>query len=337
MTLLRKNCAYSWNYKYLCWLYTEKMRAGWVHANEPPENIQLWLDMKLNTVIVGAGYYNPGTWVENPNSTWNQTLLKWRNWAKAAKQAKLHCFIAFDWMLLGSTEMIYRKARTIDGTELQAVCPLDAIYWNNHIWRVSKAIAEMSLESDVRIDGIFLDNEWYGAEGLPQEQRDYATHTCFCEYCRKMQNYQKEDEIAILSAKCLNSIRKINPRLIMGMYPTLTYGNSRNWVRETIAQEWGTPDFPMILFATDTYYGKEKPVDPVSDYSVNGVYCVYAPGYTLRSYSHTHLANQLKRNLKQNYGYWLFRMEQLFDPQKYEALGDGTREDYIQVIKRANG
>ena len=353
------------------WIKQQKIRAGWLYADDDPSNAILMSQNGFNTVIVFWSSFKEG-------DTWNDTIQKYTNWAAAGKNNNLHIFISFAWMPRISahsflTEFVYRHAVFADGTVSVAVCPLDTAFWTNHMNRVGKAIATLSIDPNLTIDGIFLDSELYGTEQKRIYERDYGLHACFCDHCfsefliskgytssqfprlgaSKRQNWLQSNgmskdyldflkaRISSLAATFKSEIRQINPKLILGMYPTLTsgYGLGENWVRESIARAWGTVDFPMVLFATDTYYTggyRRIPDNPINLYRQSGINIVYCAGYLLRLYGSNDLETNLYESARRADGYWIFQMSQLWKSSEVSKLYQGTPSMYLRSISNAN-
>lgn len=312
--------------------------AGFCQAGEDAANIKYFKQTGLNTVIACQGTWPPDSEPQNVN----YVLDRCKRWSSAAKANNLHCFIAYAWQLQDPF-FIYRHAVLEDGTVTKFVCPLDTDFWTNHITRVGKIIATLSLDPAMTVDGIVLDSELYGTESLPANQRDYSQQVCFCDNCKSLSLDEKKAALYTLAKSCLTEIRKINSHLVFGIYPTLTYSGpgslGENWVRETIARAWGTIASPIVLFATDTYYVggyKSIPDDAVELYKQQGIHIAYCAGYTLKSYTSGEIGINVYQSQRRAEGYWLFTMEQLWNPAIANELKQGTQAGYSQSISNAN-
>ncbi len=338
------------------WITTEKIRAGYLYAENDTKYAALMRAHGLNTVII------KGLFVDEKGI--KETLENYREWARACTKEKLHVFAAYNWQP-SSKSSSYRRVIYSDGSSGIAPCPRDRGHWQEYLTYFGKVIAELSLEPDLQIDGIFLDCELYGPElGL---KRHYGPHTCFCDNCfssfllarsyngsqlpsvryrdrkrwldknKLLDNYFRflERDVELLAKQFEQELHAVNGGLMLGMYPQL-----HNWVLKSIARGFGTDSFPMIVFATDSYVGggdRRIPDEPIEFYRKSRIYSIYAAGFLLGSYGHSGLRANLYGAAKKCNGYWLFRMPMLWGKfSKNERLAYGTEKEYWQSIAAAN-
>jgi len=332
------------------WIDQEKIKAGYLYAKDDTKYAALMHSNGINTVIAKA------------NIRHKNTLEDYRRWARACKNEKLHLFIAYNWQP-DPKATVYGSAVYSDGTVGIAPCPRNHEYWQNCLIPFGKIIAELSNEPDMQVDGIFLDYELYGSEG---NKKHYGHHTCFCDDCfssflhsegytgsqipnigrgdrnewLKKKNlldcyfaYLKKD-VESLAKRFEQEIHKINPSLIIGMYPT-----PNDWVLTENARGFGTIELPMIIFATDSYSGggyHSIPDGPSKLYKNSGIYSRYVAGFLLRSYDSDRLDENLKAAAEKCGGYWMFKMPMLWDKNEKHKLAWGTSEHYWESIAKAN-
>ena len=342
------------------WIANEKIRGGFLFAS----GVKYVNDTKyagvirsngLNTVIATGDFH--------VRSSFNGTLQQYRRWAQAAKREKLHLFISYSWQ--PSKSYSYRPVVYSDGTIGPAPCARDSQYWQNYLIYLGKVIAELSLEPNSQVDGIFLDCELAYSEDA---KKSYGRQTCFCDNCfsnflftkgysgeqlpsveyRQRESWLREKElldeyflflekdVEELARKYEQELHRINPSFLIGMYPTIP----NDWVLKAIARGFGTERFPVIHFATDSYYiggHTSIPDKPVELYRKSGINNLYVAGFTLRSYRSDELEINLYESAKKCSGYWLFVMPMLWQPpsEGFELAG-GTQQEYWQAIKKAN-
>ena len=334
------------------WIDQEKIRAGYLYAKDDTKYAALMHSNGINTVIAKA------------NICHENALEDYRRWARACKNEKLHLFIAYNWQPDPKTT-VYRGAVYSDGTVGKAPCPRDHEYWQNYLIHFGKIIAELSNKPDLQVDGIFLDCELYGSEG---NKRQYGHHTCFCDDCfssflhsegytdsripsigrgdreewlkkndllESYFAYLKKD-VESLAKRFEQEIHKINPSLIIGMYPT-----PNDWVLTENARGFGTVALPMIIFATDSYSSggyHSIPDEPSKLYKNSGIYSRYVAGFLLRCYGNDGLGINLYNVAEKCSGYWIFKMPMLWEPpsNRHHMLADGNPDEYWQSTAKAN-
>ncbi len=336
------------------WIDKEKVRAGFVYTDDDPKYAALMSSKGLNTLIIWGEFHH--------KRYFEKTLAKYREWGLAAKQAKLHVFLAYI-LQPSSKSFSYRRAVYSDGTTEIAPCLRDDSYWDDYLTRMGKEIAKLSLVKDLQVDGLWLDCELYDS---PPKKYSYR-EMCYCDNCfssflfanhysseqlpavdkdgRKQWLKQKkllssyldfqEKEVESRARKLEQELHKINPNLIIGMYPT-----PADWARRGIARGLGTQEYPILLFATDSYYQgghKSIPHNPTSRYKKAGIHAIYVAGYLFCRYGSNDLEDNMYEAARKCSGYWLFRMRMLWGQfGRNERLEDGSEKDYWESIARAN-
>jgi hypothetical protein len=264
----------------------------------------------------------------------------------------------------------YRLAVFSDGSEARFICPLDELFWENHLIKIAEYISNISKRSSVSIDGLFLDMEMYRTEDLSNNKRYYSQKTCYCKHCfekflseRHMLSAdissiapsERNDylidkgledayraflfaNIKKLASHYRTAVHKINPNLFLSVYP---YPYENNWVINSVVEAFGTNNKPVLLFAVDTYYkgGHERIPQAYGDaYEAAGIEALYIPGYLFRKYSSDALHENLIHSLAKADGYWLYRLPQLWTQPtvKNDTIAKGTADDYWKAIKGAN-
>ena len=139
------------------WIAKEKIRSGYLYARNNTKYAALMRAHGLNTVILKGPFQYKGRLAD--------TLRKCRLWAQACKNEKLHLFLAYNWQP-DLKSFSYRRVVYSNGASGIAPCPRDHKYWQSYLMPLGRIIAELSLESDLQVDGIFLDCELYDS-GTP--------------------------------------------------------------------------------------------------------------------------------------------------------------------------
>lgn len=340
------------------WITKEKIRAGYLGVSDNTSYTSLIRNHGLNAVIAKGGFHR--------KEEFKKTAEGYRRWARACKKEKLHVFIAYNWQPAPKSwsrkGYPYRPLVYSDGSAGIAPCPRDHKFWEGYLIGLGKVVAELSLEPDLQIDGIHLDCELYGSKG------HYGRHTCFCDNCFSsfllnngysgsnlppvapagrekwlkenglLDNYFAflEKDVEALAEQFRQQLHKINPAFLISMYPT-----PKNWVLQSISRGFGTADFPMIIFATDTYEGgghQRIPDDPEEFYRNSGIHGLYAAGFLLSRYDSDRLGVNLYTAAEKCSGYWLFTLGSLWYRERPPAarVPKGTENKYWQSIARAN-
>lgn len=338
------------------WIEKEKIRSGWVSSENNTQYVDLLKSAKMNTLILKSHFHH--------KNKYHSSLRNLRQWAQVCKQQSLHVLVAYLWQP-NRSDFQYGKVVYANGDKGIAPCPRNTEYWQNYLIRFGKDIATLSLEDKLSIDGIFIDTELYGSGRYGF--KNYGKATCFCDDCfsdflfaqgytpsqlptiprSARKNWLSENkllsayfnflqkDVETLARKLREQIHSINPSLLIGIYPT-----PKDWVRKSLVRGLGTPNQPILLFATDTYAGsgyEHIPSDPIKFYRGQGINCRYVAGFLLSRYGYRYLEPNIYEAAKKCDGYWLFRMRSLWKPEKHDApLKFGSPEQYWLSIKKAN-
>lgn len=339
------------------WIAEEKIRAGYLHVQHDDIKYASFIRAHgLNTLILKGNLHS--------KNGLKQVLDGYRRWARAAKKEDLHLFIAFNWQP-GLRGWSYKPVVYSDGRRGIAPCPQDREYWDNYLRPLGKAIAMLSLESGLQVDGIHIDSELYGSR--KRGFGDYGKDICFCDRCfshfllakgysgpelppvgaseRKKWLAEQglldsyfvflSQKVELHARNLEQELHRINPNLILGIYPT-----PRDWARKAVFRGFGTKEFPTVIFATDSYEGggaARIPEYPRKFYAKKGINGVYSAGFLFRCYGADDLERELALASKQCSGYWLYHMSMLWGRfANHESLPNGTELDYWQAIKKAN-
>ncbi len=352
------------------WIEQDKMRAGYLYYYNPVSKINLVKKLGLNTIIVKC-------WRFNSAKDKSETISSIRKWAKAAKDNDIHLFVAINWQPFPYMDILnYKKVVYEDGTEGVAVCPLDGLFGKDYISSISLLIAHLSIEPDIKIDGMFLDMEIYGSEKEPQVKKNYYekrcgfSDVCFSQYLiykgydssqfplvdgkDRKKWLEKENllddyfvflrkQIKKMSEDLRDSIHNVNPDFLIGMYP---HPAKNNWVQYPLAEGFNSDRLPLIVFGTHSYgYYKDKngdgytfiPKDIKQQYKEDGINSLYSAGYLFRKYDGKTLERNLKQSVKNWDGYWLFNLPQLWkEKSKPDDLMDSA-ENLTKSVAAVNG
>ncbi|MEW6358838.1 MAG: hypothetical protein AB1696_21070 [Planctomycetota bacterium] len=106
-------------------------------------------------------------------------LTRMREWAQAAQQSKLACYVAIrafgPLSCLGHTEMKWRRCKNIFGASLPVVCPVDRGYWRDVVAEHVEAVRKLSREAPIRGLLLSLYRNW--------ATERHSFDTCFCDQC----------------------------------------------------------------------------------------------------------------------------------------------------------
>jgi hypothetical protein len=342
------------------WITEEKIRSGNVHVDDDFLRAADIRSLGLNLVKAKTSF-------ESGNS-FNRSLRRVREWGKACKQNSLHLLIAYNWQPSIDGTVNYRRVVYSNGVTGIAPCPRDRDYWEYYLTRLGKVIANLSLETDIQVDGLMLDCELYGIDNKEDFTKQYGKHTCFCDSCFSTfllakgytgnelppvkasdpENWLRqagfsdkyfeflEGEVQTLAERCQRELHNINPQLLIGMYP-----HPYNWVLESVARGFGLDSNPVLIFAVHSYYVggyRSIPPDPVEMYAKLGIRCIYIPGFLFRKYSSDEIRVNMVQAAKTTSGYWLYKLPMLWGVFRggVEQFPEGTALDYRRAIYQAN-
>jgi len=331
------------------WIAREKIRAGWVYYGDGADRLQFFKQQGMNALVTSAG--NPETFGQ---------------WAQEARRAGMHLFgvLGFSY---DAEEAGMRRAVFGNGYESVVACPTDERFWEERMIQPAVRLAKEGMSPDKDISGILIDFELYANEGKGGQL--YYTDACYCDHCfgeflkhkgleditQQLPLAQRtawlkdkglydeyhpflQQRVRALADKMRQAVEQVRPDFFIGFYPI-----PHNWMLVGVAQGLGTPQHPMILWATSTYGGggpKAIPDNWRDEMDKQGIHCYHAAGMLLRFYSAANLAaNMVGVSLKTD-GYWLFTVHTLClreDEQNGDYyLAAGSPQDYLREIKRAN-
>lgn len=331
------------------WIRRDKIRAGWIYAKDGVERLAFFKSHGMNALITHAG--TPETF----------TL-----WAQAARRADMRLFgvvgASFDGAAAGMRRCVFGN-----GYESVVPCPQEERYWREVLTATACRVARESLEPDRLIAGVLIDWELYANSRLGGQI--YFTEACFCNHCWNgfLQATGRAGEAAALAARerlpwlkaqglaedyqarlqegvrdqaraMRAAVSAIRPGFLLGFYPV-----PHNWHLRGVAQGLGTPEEPLILWATSTYGGRGP--DAIADtwkqdFLEQGIHAYYCGGMLLRQYSAANLATNLVEIARKTDGYWLFTVHTLCIKEE-DQRGDyhlcaGTPDEYLAAIRRGN-
>jgi len=346
------------------WIKQEKIRAGYLYYYDDVRYARSLQEAGMNTVLVKGWQFADRKQTEN-------TLLSYKKWALSCRRNGLHLFAAYNWQPQETVFQRYRPVVFADGREGLFVCPLDRMFWQEHLILHGMEIARLSLDPNGSIDGILLDLEMYRTEKEHAERKNYSPNACFCDFCFStflfakgytgftlppvdkrdrsqwlaqkgwLDQYRRylEQQVSVLAHEYSRQVRLVNPRLLLAVYP---HPSESNWVLRDLAKEFGTPEVPVVIFATHSYYvgGYQSIPSNQQQYLEGmGIDAVYVAGYLFRKYSSGQIEENLLESARRADGYWLFKMPQLWKQDlvgKNEQLAGGSQADYWKAIRSAN-
>lgn len=347
------------------WIGEISIRAGQCTDGLNPSYVSYWTDPKLNTVI----YHTIDHWEDAGEID----ALKDRitAWALKADQQGLKFFVGFNFQdSPGVEDVVYDKVVIDDGTASLVNDPFDLNIWTDRIIPICEEIATLSLTYP--IVGLEFDMEAYGTEAQPTAERNclidnmgygdnawaaYKTDRSYTpdpepasadlrkaklvadgfltDYFDYLQEFVTDEATAVKAA-----IDAINSDLLVGMYPT---PKSNNWLLYPMAKVLGTEAMPLIVFGTESYGyvldGDDNAWTNIgttsADLTVAGIKHYYACGGLLYKFTGPKLNEQLKQELRQWDGCWLYHMNMIYNWAAEPAKLD-TAASLNQAIKRAN-
>ncbi len=331
------------------WIGREKIRAGWIYAGDGADKLALFKRYGMNALITHAG-----------------DAKTFALWAREAKKSHMHLFgvvgASFDGQQAGMRRCVFGN-----GYESILPCPVEDRYWREVLTDLAVRIAKDSRQPDREISGILIDWEMYANSN--KGGQIYYTDACYCDHCfaaflkhkarpdgcsqvalgdrmkwLKTQGLFEEyhpylqEQVKRFASQLREQVAAVTPDFFVGFYPV-----PHNWHLKGVAQGLGTPQHPMILWATSTYGGGGP--SKISDnwrkeLLAEGIHCYYSGGMLLRFYSAANLPKNIFEIARKTDGYWLFTVHTLCigeDAQNGDYyLSAGSRDDYLQAIERAN-
>lgn len=331
------------------WIERQKIRAGWIYYSDGIQQIERFKMLGMNALITSAA--DPKVFDQ---------------WARESRRVGIHLFgvlgFSFDTQKAG-----LRRAVFGNGYESVVACPTDEVFWQRHMTDRAVALAKEGKRPDKDISGILIDFELYA--NAEKGGQLYYTDACYCDHCfgsflkhRNLEDVTKQTPLAQrvkwlkdnglfeayhpflqgLVRECARKMRKsveaVRKDFFLGYYP-----RPHNWMLVGVAQGLGTPEHPMILWATDTYGGggpSKIPDNWKEEMKKQDIHCYYCAGMLLRMYSAANLAANMYLVSLKGAGYWLFTVHTLCIREEEQSgdyyLAAGTPEEYCREIRRAN-
>lgn len=333
------------------WIAREKIRAGWIYYGDGVDKIQVFKDLGMNALITSAA-----------------NAERFDEWARESRRVGMHLFgvlgFSFDAEKAGM-----RRAVFGNGYESVVACPTDERFWQERMIQPAVELARQGMTAEKEISGILIDFELYA--NSDKGGQIYYTDACYCDHCfggflkekgledvtttvafadrkkwlaDKGVDIEKEyhaflqKQVRALAGKMREEVEKIRKDFFLGFYPI-----AHNWMLVGTAQGLGTPEHPMILWATSTYGGggaanvADNWREEMKAKEINGYYCA---GMLLRCYPSPNLAKHLFDVSKKSNGYWLFTVHTLCIAEDQQSgdyyLALGAPDDYKREIRRAN-
>jgi len=326
------------------WIEKDKIRAAYFYGKCGLEKAELLKSKGINTLILKC------------------KVADALPWAKEAKRLGLKCFFACNFSI-DAKKAGLRQAVLADGFVERYVCPLDERFWKEHFSKSIMQAVEYSTQADNEVTGLWIDFELYHQI----RQRYYTTNACYCDHCfkaflksqwrdapavapEKRQQWLRDNglfekyhpylqgRIEAFAKDLRERIHAVNPRFLLGFYPT-----PKNWSLIGVARGLSTKERPIILWATDTYGGggpTRVPKDWRKTFEEQGIHTRYSAGLLLRCYTAPNLAANLYHTTQEGDGYWLFTTYTLWTPPEkcgeYYYLAGGSPDEYWAAINTAN-
>ena len=262
----------------------------------------------------------------------------------------------------------YRRCVFGNGYESTVACPTEERFWREGLTARAVELAREGMTPEKEVSGILIDFELYGNSN--KGGQIYYTDACYCDHCfgaflkekgleapappvafagrvawlkekGVFEHYHPflQAQVRALAAEMRKAVEAVRKDFFLGFYPV-----PHNWMLVGTAQGLGTPEHPMILWATSTYGGggpSKVPDAWRAELEKEGIHCYYCAGMLLRFYSAANLAANLYEITHKCDGYWLFTVHTLCVPQEGQKgdyyLAAGTPEEYLREIRRANG
>lgn len=335
------------------WIAREKIRAGWIYHTDGADKLAFFKQQGLNALITHASKTTEG-------------FESFRLWAREAHRAQMHLFgvvsASYD---VGDSGL--RRCVFGNGYESVLPCPLEERYWNEVLTPLAVNLAKEGRKPDQEVSGALIDWEMYANSG--KGGQIYYTDACYCDSCfggflksksrseapasvppQRRADWLQEHGLAgdyqtylqarvrALATGMREAVAAVDPGFFLGFYPV-----PHNWHLKAVAQGLGTPEHPMILWATTTYGGGGPEAIAETwrqDLQAEGIHCYYSGGLLLRFYSALNLARNVFGIAAKTDGYWLFTVHTLcLRPE--EQSGDyylcaGSPEEYLAAIRLAN-
>ncbi|MEW6358867.1 MAG: hypothetical protein AB1696_21220 [Planctomycetota bacterium] len=334
------------------WISKEKIRAGWIYHGDGPDKLKVFRDLGMNALITSA---------REPE--------KFDQWALEAKKVPgMHLFGVLGFSA-EAEKLGVRKAVFGNGYESVVACPCDERFWQKQMIEPAVALAKQGLTAEREISGILIDFELYANSN--KGGQIYYTDACYCDACfggflkqkglddvsgdvafadrkkylaDKGVDIEKEyhpllqQQVRAVAAKMREEVEKVRKDFFVGFYPI-----AHNWMLVGTAQGLGSPDHPMILWATSTYGGggaKNVADNWREEMKEKEIHAYYCAGMLLRCYTSQNLARHMFDVSKKSNGYWLFTVHTVCIPEDGQSgdyyLASGAPDDYKREIQRAN-
>lgn len=333
------------------WIALEKIRAGWIYHSDGPDKLHTFKRLGMNALVTHA-----------------RNREAFDQWAKEARRAGMHLFGVLGFSARAD-KMGVRRAVFGNGYESVVACPTDERFWRKQMIEPAVELARQGMTAEREISGILIDFELYANSA--KGGQIYYNDACYCDHCfggflkhrgleadpkaipfDKRKQWLKDKGIDIakdyhpflqkqvraIATIMRQEVEKVRKDFFVGFYP-----RPHNWMLVGTAQGLGTPEHPMILWATSTYGGggPDKVKGNWRDLMrEQDIHCYYCAGMLLRFYTSTNLAANMVHIARKCNGYWLFTVHTLCLPEDRQTgdyyLASGSPQDYSREIARAN-
>ena len=308
------------------WILREKMRAGYLAANDPREVV-----VKMKAVGMNAVLPKFGGLTTPPNA---RDLRLLEEWGAAAEKAGIHCFPVFNFR--GSeTEKLLSARREVTGAGecmKKTPCPLDEQFWRTYIFR--RAVDLASRAKELHLAGAIIDPEMYGAD------HTIFAKPCYCDDCLKeflralgqtapqafpdaRADWLKERHLADrfeqyvtqrVRGFCVEIERAVHrqaPGFLLGVF-LLDYPHP---FMRGMAQGLGTPEYPVLGFSETTYVpGYTRYIEEQQKtFAALPSQVLFLPGLWLSQFPCENLAEQFYACARHSSGYWIYTLESLVE------------------------
>lgn len=310
------------------WIAKEKLRGGYVAANDPRESVQRMKAIGMNAVLPKFGG------LTNPPDEGNLKYL--REWGEASRKAGLRLIPVFNFRG-GETEKILSNRREVtpSGQRMERTpCPLDEQFWQSYILGRAVYLAEQA--KAMNIAGVIIDPEMYGAD------HTVFNGVCYCDDCLReflkatgealpdpfpapadregwLKEHQLTDQfqrrfIDRVKGFCQQIEREVhgkNPEFLIGVF-LLDYPLS---FMRGMAEGLGTEKHPVLAFSETTYSPGYTPyvLEQQKTFASFPSHTLFIPGLWIHQFPTENIAEQVYACAKDSAGYWIYTFESLVE------------------------